>query len=240
MSIKNAITDATIEALSRNFFKEAASYGFRYEHYLKFVNTLLDQALNVNGIIDNKTVSDVLYAEVSELKLPINSAKFGIREYDKKTDFNLLKKWLEDDYGKYFLYSTMTSTEISVEKLIHDPKNFIGVIILPDGEEIGLMAYLNWDKSQKKAELRKIIGNPSLRGKGYGKEATRLWISYGKNTLKLRKIYLYTLETNLRNIKLNEELGFKVEGILRNEILIDKVSHDVLRMGLVFESSPKI
>lgn len=236
MSVKKEITDATIEALSRNFFKEAATYGFKYEHYLKFVNTLLDQALSVNGIINSSAPASIQYDNQKEIKLPIYSDKIGIREYVKETDFNLLNKWLEDDYGKYFLYSTMTSTEISVEKLIHDLNNLMGIITLSTGETIGLMAYLNWDKSQKKAELRKIIGDPTLRGKGYGKEATRLWINYGRNTLKLRKIYLYTVETNLRNIKLNEELGFKVEGILRNEILINEKSHDVLRMGLVFEN----
>jgi len=30
-------------------------------------------------------------------------------------------------------------------------------------------------------------------------------------------------------------IGFKVEGILRNETLIDGVVHDVLRMGLLAE-----
>ena len=34
------------------------------------------------------------------------------------------------------------------------------------------------------------------------------------------------------NIRLNEDLGFRVEGVLRNEVLIDGTYHDVLRMGL--------
>jgi len=94
------------------------------------------------------------------------------------------------------------------------------------------MAFLNYDRKYKKAELRKLIGVPKLRGKGLGKEATKYWIQYGFTELGLNKIYLNTVDTNIRNIKLNEELGFKVEGILRNEILIDGNYHDVLRMGL--------
>ena len=63
-------------------------------------------------------------------------------------------------------------------------------------------------------------------------EATRLWIRYGVNVLKLEKIYVSTLQTQISNIKLNESIGFRVEGLLRNEVLIDGTRHDVLRMGL--------
>lgn len=71
-----------------------------------------------------------------------------------------------------------------------------------------------------------------MRGMGLAKEATKIWIRYGVTVLKLKKIYLSTLDTDIRNIRLNEALGFKVEGILRNEIYLDGVYHDVLRMGL--------
>ncbi len=121
---------------------------------------------------------------------------------------------------------------MNTEKLIEDDLNIIGVITLLDQTPIGIMAYLDFDSIQHKAELRKLIGEPGMRGRGFGKEATKLWIQYGTQGLELKKIYLNTLNTNIRNIKLNEELGFKVEGILRNETLIDGKYHDVLRMGL--------
>jgi len=71
-----------------------------------------------------------------------------------------------------------------------------------------------------------------MRSKGFAKEATKLWIHYGITKLGLKKIYLNTLYTNIRNISLNEELGFKIEGILRNEVFFDERYHDVSRMGL--------
>ena len=77
-----------------------------------------------------------------------------------------------------------------------------------------------------------MIGDPALRGRGLGREASKLWVGYGLGALGLRKIYLNTLATHLRNIKINEEIGFRVEGILRNEVLIDGEHRDVLRMGL--------
>jgi len=66
---------------------------------------------------------------------------------------------------------------------------------------------------------------------GLAEEATRLWIAYGIDALRLEKINVSTLQTHINNIKLNEKIGFQVEGLLRDEVLIDGTRHDVLRMG---------
>ena len=99
------------------------------------------------------------------------------------------------------------------------------------------MAFLDIDTVQRRAELRKLIGDDSERGKGYAEEATALWVAYGHERLGLEKIYLSTLQTHLRNIRLNESIGFRTEGVLRNEILLGNERHDVLRMGLSFTPS---
>ena len=49
----------------------------------------------------------------------------------------------------------------------------------------------------------------------------------------MRKIYVNTLDTNLANIRLNEQLGFRVEGVLRDEVLLNGEFQDVLRMSLI-------
>jgi RimJ/RimL family protein N-acetyltransferase len=233
MNESKQITSTTIEALSRNFFKEAASYGFKYEHYLKFVNTLLDLALNENIPQIEQGVKSDIYKLLKDAELPIKSENVGIRSYEHGQDLDLINEWLKDDYGKYFLHSLILAKASTIEELLNNQNNLIGIITHLD-KAIGMMAFLNYDKVQKKAELRKIIGESNLRGKGLGKEATKLWIRYGKTKLALRKIYLYTIDTNIRNVKLNEELGFKVEGILRNEVLVGDKIFDVLRMGLLF------
>jgi RimJ/RimL family protein N-acetyltransferase len=48
---------------------------------------------------------------------------------------------------------------------------------------------------------------------------------------------LNTINTNIRNVKLNEKLGFRVEGVLHNELYFDGEYHDVLRMGMVNDSN---
>jgi RimJ/RimL family protein N-acetyltransferase len=44
-------------------------------------------------------------------------------------------------------------------------------------------------------------------------------------------MYVSTLQTQIANIELNERIGFRVEGLLKNEVLIDGERCDVLRMG---------
>lgn len=233
MNEEKNISDTTIEALTRNFFKEADSYGFQYEHYLKFVNMLLDMAMKPNSN-NNEVKSSKPHRNIKISKLPIKTDRLMIRNFEKKNDLPLLAEWFNDEYGRYFILSLSSNQKISVEALANAPENILGLITLHDQTPIGLMGFLNYDKNHAKAELRKIIGDPALRGKGYGKEATIAWIEYGRIVLGLKKIFLNTIDTNIRNIKINEDLGFKVEGILRNEIMIDNKYHDVLRMGLLF------
>jgi RimJ/RimL family protein N-acetyltransferase len=239
-NIDKGIPETTLEILARNFFKESSAYGFKQVDYIRFVNYILDRAMGHRDEVvrqkeetsDREDKKRKTAKADQPISLPIEGGRIKIRAFDRKRDRALFEKWMSDEYGRYFLLSLLTAKKMKPEEFINSEYHIVGVIELLDKTPIGLMAYLNYDVIQFKAELRKLIGEPDQRGKGYGKEATRLWIRYGIDTLDLKKIYLNTLDTNIRNIKLNEELGFRVEGILRNEVFVDNEYHDVLRMGL--------
>ncbi len=235
---QSKIPDTTIEALTRNFFKESLQYGFGYEDYIKFVNSLLEYAIkSKNGKTPEiKERTNGFYEEISNWSLPIETKNLIIRDLQKDKDKKLLEEWMNDKYGRHFLLSMTRATVETIEDLISLEQNKLGIITLKNEKPIGTVAFLNHDPLNRKAELRKLIGDPGYRGKGYGKEATKYWIKYGFEVLKLKKIYLNTTETNFHNIKINEELGFKVEGILRDEIMLDGIPHDILRMGLLNEN----
>lgn len=235
----SGVPDRTLETLVRSFYKESSNYGFGQIDYVRFVNMLLDLSMesSANGAgrqPDGKT-ADMDYIDETDnslMDLPIKSERVSIRKLDPACDMEVLRQWLEDRSGRQFMLSRITAQTIDIDRIINDDWNVFGIITTHDDVPIGCVAYLGFNPEQKKAELRKLIGEPSMRGKGYAKEATQLWIRYGINTLNLKKIHLSTLNTDIRNIRLNESLGFKVEGILRNEICVDGVYHDVLRMGL--------
>jgi RimJ/RimL family protein N-acetyltransferase len=224
-----------MQTLARSLFKEASNYGFQQQDYVRFVNLLLDQAMGMDRSA-TKTVTPLGTLKTLITKrakrLPLKGKNVQIRAFQNPQDQDILKKWLEDEAGKYFILSRTTAESLELPKLVDDASSVLGIIDLPDGTPIGVMAFLDHDPRQNKAELRKLIGETRMRGRGLGKEATDLWIQYGFSALGLKKIYLNTFETNIRNIRLNEELGFRVEGILHNEVLVGGKYKDVLRMGL--------
>lgn len=238
-NINSSLPERTLEVLVRSFFRDTSDYGFSQLDYVRFVNMLLDLSMESSAEINGKQ-SEEMQVEFDNNKepdcnlmvFPIESESICIRKFDPHSDMEVMKEWLKDKSGRQFLLSRMTAQTIDIERIIYDEWNVFGIITTLDDVPIGCMAYLGYNAEQKKAELRKLIGVPSMRGKGCAKEATQLWIRYGIKTLKLKKIYLSTLHMDLRNIQLNESLGFKVEGVLRNEICVDGVYHDVLRMGL--------
>lgn len=231
---KSSIPARTLEILVRGFYKESEKYGFKKVDYIRFVNSLLDIAMQGQRANNNvfQPAPNVGKIRKKKVKLPIKAKEMTIRSFEDK-DRAIIDLWLDDHEGRRFLVSSVTARIASFDSLLNDKNCDLAVVTLPQGVPIGMLAFLNIDPDQKKAELRKMIGDPSFRGHGYGKKATQLWIRYGLTTLGLRKIYLNTLNTNIRNIKLNEELGFKVEGVLRNEVYFEGEYHDVLRMGLV-------
>lgn len=235
----NSIPLATIQAFSRSIYKEASKYGFGNVDIIKLINELMDLcSAGVDDVSDaSLSVADFSSAPDSEfLDLPLRGSKICIREFRGNEDAAYLESWLPDKYGRFFVLSCATAQEVTAESLSNSPNNHLGMITMPDGRPIGAMAYLDHSKRQQRAELRKLIGDPESRGKGYAEEATWLWIRYGVLGLGLEKIYVSTLQTQIANIRLNESIGFQVEGLLRNEVLIDDQRYDVLRMGFVPDS----
>ena len=228
------MNDKTVEAVSKAIINETSKWEFKNSDYITLVDALLDLSLS-------KTQTDVSTKKLIEkqgqvkLNFPLKGEQIRIRLFDKGTDYNIVKSWSEDEFGRWFLLSRSYTRDVTLDQLIEDERNILGIITLPDSTPIGLMGYLDKDEMHHKAEMRKLIGENDYRQKGYAKEATMLWIQYGINNLGLKKIYLNTIENNIRNVTLNKELGFQVEGILRKECLIDNEYYDLLRMGLVVD-----
>lgn len=229
----NKISEETIKTIAASFLKQAQKYGFSLNDYIRFTNYLLDEAMRITGV-HNKTEEKIRYHSQTQKQFPIETERLLIRKVQKK-DLPLIKEWLKDEEGRYFLLSRLVQPQETIEDIFESEYNILGLITLKDKTPIGLIAYLNIDEYTKKAELRNLIGEKKQRGKGYGNEATKAWIEYGFFTLGLEKIYLTTINTDIKNIRINESLGFKVEGLLKNELKINGEYFDVLQMSLLKE-----
>jgi RimJ/RimL family protein N-acetyltransferase len=229
-----SVPEETVKAFAHSIHQEATKYGFTQIDTIRLINALMDFSMDQSRNGGNTSRSEEL--EISTVNhsvesFPLKSSRLSIRRVDADGDKPLLESWIEDTYGRHFLLSCAAAEQHDVGALLSNERNDVGIVELLDGTPIGAVAYLDIDAGQRRAELRKLIGAKDERGKGYAEEATSLWIEYGVKHLGLEKIFVSTLQTHLRNIKLNESVGFKIEGILRAEVLMDGKRYDVLRMG---------
>lgn len=98
---------------------------------------------------------------------------------------------------------------------------------------IGAVSLFGIDRRRRRAEFGKLVGDRAARGRGYAREASSLLLAYAFSVLKLRRVSLRTVGFNLHNIRLNERMGFKFEGILRQADHLNNQLVDVVLMSML-------
>lgn len=144
------------------------------------------------------------------------------------------------------IYKTMHFTPpISLEKTIEwHSKNINNISRCDvafegnDGNLVAMGGLTHIDYSTRKAEFY-IFVNPDRQREGNGSIATYILCKYGFEVLQLHKIYLYTNSNNLGARKTYEKIGFKLEGILRDEMINEEKYEDRLYYGLLFSEFDK-
>ena len=230
----NVMNQITIDTLTHYIINETEKWHLNPADYITLVNALMDQSLKKTPSIKKET-ENKNYRKTSELNLPLKGEHIDIKLFDEAADKEVVKKWLSDEIGRWFLLSRSYTRDTTLNQLLADERNILGIITVDSTKPIGLMGFLDLDNVHGKAEMRKLIGEKEYREKGLAKEATQLWINYGINNLNLKKIYVNTIENNIRNVTLNKELGFQIEGILRKECKVDNKYYDLLRMALIVD-----
>ncbi len=77
-----------------------------------------------------------------------------------------------------------------------------------DGVHIGNCVYYNVNQAEGKAELGIMIGNRNYWSKAYGVEAVNSLLDHIFNRTKLERVYLTTLDWNIRAQKCFKKCGF--------------------------------
>ncbi len=122
------------------------------------------------------------------------------------------------------------------EKNLLQAQNVAALVNVPmsfQGEVVGLIGFPHIELETQQAEYIKMIGEPSERGKGYARLGTKVLLEYAFGFLHLNRVYLCTLDGNLRNISLNQSLGFSFEGLLKQAVRVEDKLRDVAIMALV-------
>jgi RimJ/RimL family protein N-acetyltransferase len=104
------------------------------------------------------------------------------------------------------------------------------------GRHIGNVMYYNADYSRREAEIGVTIGLRDYWGRGYGTDLLRTFITYLMEALPVDRIYLKTLDWNLRAQRCFERAGFQRYGTSRRGdytfVLMDVRRQDLVQAGL--------
>lgn len=111
-------------------------------------------------------------------------------------------------------------------------KDFV-ICVKENDMPIGYCGLVNMDLKNRKAESYLGIGDKSQWGKGYATQARKAILDYGFDNLSLNKIYSYIWAENEAMIHINEKVGYKKEGLLRDDVFHEGEYRDKYLMGLL-------
>jgi RimJ/RimL family protein N-acetyltransferase len=86
-----------------------------------------------------------------------------------------------------------------------------------DGKHIGNCVYYNVNPSESKSEIGIMIGDRDYWNKGYGSEAINALVDRVFNRTPIQKVYLTTLNWNIRAQKCFKKCGFYETGQIERD-----------------------
>lgn len=146
--------------------------------------------------------------------------KVEIRKFQEKDIPNKIK-WINDSKNNQYLHYDLP---LEYEKTLEwfnrnkDRTDRFDAVIEVDGVSVGIIGLLSIDYKNRKAEYYITLGEEKYKGKGIAKLASIKLLDYAFKELNLNKVYLYTEVANKKAQILFERLGFKKEGILKQDI----------------------
>ncbi len=228
--------------LAENIVRELREGGHTGHELLGFASAVM-QAITDNAW-DDRPGAEATRTEQPALPMnteldpdgrPVLSGRRVLLRSPVEADRAALEQWTNDPLVRASLIPVVLQHVIdNLDELARDEGRLdLMVCDRATRTGIGLVSLHDIDRAVGQAELGKVIGDPAFRGKGAAQEATRLIVAHGFQALRLNRIYLRTRGGNLKNIRLNERMGFRFEGVLQQAVLTEGQLTDVVLMGML-------
>ena len=104
---------------------------------------------------------------------------------------------------------------------------------MDSGIKIGVCSIQGIDYLNKKAEIARFLWDKDSVGLGFGTEILNYLIQFSFNKINLNKISMSSVSSNIAAKKSCLKVGFKLEGILREQFYTDGKYLDVNYFGLL-------
>lgn len=146
--------------------------------------------------------------------------KVTIRKFEK-SDIPNKVKWINDPFNNAYLHYDLPLEVGKTENWFDknkDRTDRYDAIIEANGIPVGLIGLLAIDSINKKAEYYVTLGERKYLGKGIAAEASGMLLDCAFHQLGLNRVYLYVETDNLAAVKLYERIGFRREGVMKNDL----------------------
>ena len=249
---KQMVRKSLFRTISRSLIRQLCENGFDLAEAVDLINEMLGEVVSLG--LKNYPQADApkpsqsevppvagQYAFAGDLEALKGDGKVDIGEGVyvrplRKSDCSTLRTWQADPAIAASLASQKLERLLASEYDWDSEPQFTDLFVIcrkGDDQVVGLLGFTEIDRETKQAEFSKMIGEPSERGKGRARGATKALLNYGFDVLGLNRIYLHTLDGNIKNIRLNQSLGFQFEGLLQQAVQIDGKLRDVAIMALL-------
>ena len=235
-SIAKQQRDQMLRLVSKGFYNELINYGVRKDEILRVASHLLDNLMAqekkpgsgvqyYNQMFTLDTVKDewkqrkqlaVQHVTLRPLQPPV-----------------ILKvvEWLRNPAVRDSFVPAFPEKEGDLQKYFtHPTRDYFGIHY--NDQPVGIVGGENIDPLSGKLEMKKLVGESGLQGKGIGKRATFGFLYYAFMILNLNKVYIHSRDINIHNINLNSRFGFELEGIFFEDIQVGERRQDIVRMAL--------
>ncbi len=134
-----------------------------------------------------------------------------------------------------FAVDTMDSFVASIEGAAKDPASLAPRFVVERRDTPGAIGYVGYYRAHPVLEYTDVwyvLGDPSARGKGYGKEAVGLLVDHLYATSQIDRIGATCDVENVPSYRLLEGLGMRKEGTLRSALFHHCRWHDTFVYGI--------
>jgi diamine N-acetyltransferase len=155
-----------------------------------------------------------------------------------RDDLPYIQKWSSDAELRKLIGEVAPMSRADTEKwyreLLADKDRVWFAIVVKKGDRvIGEAGLLRMFRPWRNTDMTIIIGEKDARGKGYGKEAGHLLLSHAFEHLGFHRVSVGVVGFNKNAIRFWKSLGFKKEGVKRDEYFCDNKYSDFVLMSIL-------
>jgi RimJ/RimL family protein N-acetyltransferase len=228
--------DQMLKLVAKGFYNELTNYGVRKDEILWVASHLLDNLLAqekkpaegveyYDRIFTLASVKDE-WAERKQIAIH----QVMLRPLQTPVVSKVIA-WLKVPAARENFVPAFPQNRGELQRyLMHPTREYFGIYY--NDQPVGIIGGENINLGAGKLEMKKLVGEPDLQGKGIGKRATFGFLYYAFMIRNLNKVYIHSRDINMRNINLNSRFGFELEGVFLEDISVGDKHQDIVRMAL--------